>query len=336
MAEEPDDAVREFADRGVISLLESPRNLAELLRLVDDKVAQRLDFQRAEPVNRSFIPEDLQKREADVVYRVPFRVGKRAAWVYVLVEHQSRTDPTMGLRLLSYMVQLWMTQRRGWDDVRTPSSQRRLHTIVPIVLYSGSRRWPSPVSVAALMDLADALAEYVPTFNSLLLNLRETSPEKLQGSALALALRTMQSADIPRDELTAVLRTVGRGLEELPEASKAELMRALRFVYLLIQHKRRADEQEGLVEAMTEEFEASHRAEAKEAFMTGAQALEAKGRKQGRKEAYCQLLLEQLQTKFGPLDGSQEAALLALDEARMKDLGIRILTAASMDELGLH
>src|SRR5438874_1925582 len=92
-------------------LLEDPANLRDLLRIVEPEVAERLDFTRAERVNRSFIPADFQKRESDLIFSVPWRggEGRRAldVWVYVLLEHQSRPDPLMPLRLLVCMVQLW-------------------------------------------------------------------------------------------------------------------------------------------------------------------------------------------------------------------------------------
>jgi flagellar biosynthesis/type III secretory pathway protein FliH len=62
--EETEPPIREFADRGVLWLLESPRNLHDLVALLSQQIAEHLDFDRAERVNRSFIPEDLHKRDA--------------------------------------------------------------------------------------------------------------------------------------------------------------------------------------------------------------------------------------------------------------------------------
>src|SRR5438067_6705921 len=110
------EVIREFNDRGTLWLLEDPANLRDLLRIVEPEVAERLDFTRAKRVNRSFIPADLQKRESDLIFAVPWRDGEFKAagqvWVYVLLEHQSRPDPLMPLRLLLCMVQLWESQRR--------------------------------------------------------------------------------------------------------------------------------------------------------------------------------------------------------------------------------
>src|SRR5579872_6665530 len=162
---EPQPAtVREFADHATLWLLESPENLRELLRLVATEVAERLDFRRAERLNRSIIPDSLQKQEADLLFRVPYRESKREVWIYLLVEHQSRPDRLMGLRLLSYMVQIWETQVRGWEDARTPKGQRRLHPIVPMVFYTGRRRWSSPLTLQAVMEAPGELARFIPVF----------------------------------------------------------------------------------------------------------------------------------------------------------------------------
>jgi predicted transposase YdaD len=120
MPADAEPPIREFADRGVLWLLESPRNLEDLVRIVAERVAVRLDFARAEREERTFVPDSLRKQEGDVLFRVPFREGRRAVWIYILLEHQSRPDRTMGLRLLSYMVQVWTKQCRGWEDARTP------------------------------------------------------------------------------------------------------------------------------------------------------------------------------------------------------------------------
>src|SRR5579862_5422199 len=98
VSEEAEPPIREFADRGVLWLLEPPRNLRDLLALVAHEIADRLDFDRAERINRSFIPEDLHKQEADLLYRVPYRKGKGKGevWIYILLEHQSRPDRLMG------------------------------------------------------------------------------------------------------------------------------------------------------------------------------------------------------------------------------------------------
>lgn len=67
------EVIREFMDRGVLWLLEDPANTGELLRILEPDLATHLDFQRAQRVNRSLIPADLQKQESDLIFSVPYR-----------------------------------------------------------------------------------------------------------------------------------------------------------------------------------------------------------------------------------------------------------------------
>ena len=67
------DVIREFNDRGTLWLLEDPEHLRSLIQILEPELADRLDTDHAERVNRSLIPADLQKKESDLIFRIPFR-----------------------------------------------------------------------------------------------------------------------------------------------------------------------------------------------------------------------------------------------------------------------
>src|SRR5205085_3210259 len=102
-------------------------------------------------------------------------------------------------------------------------------------------------------------------------------------TAMALVLRALQAVEEPRTELAKVLEEVVRHLDRLPESEQNQWQRAMQYLYLLVRHKREAEEQEDLFEVMDEAVE-KRLAEAEEAKMTGAQVLLAQGRREGRKE----------------------------------------------------
>ena len=81
--------IREFEDRGLLWLLESKENLRNLVQLLAREIADKLDFSQAQRHNRSQIPDNLHKQEADLIYRVPFQQGSSLEyiWIYVLLEH---------------------------------------------------------------------------------------------------------------------------------------------------------------------------------------------------------------------------------------------------------
>ena len=340
MTEESEPPIREFADRGTLWLLESPDNLHGLIRLLSREVADRLDFSKAERINRSFIPEDLQKQEADLLYRVPFREGKRFLWIYVLLEHQSKPDRTMGLRLLSYMLQIWQVQVRAWQDAKVPVSKWRLHPVVPVVFYTGKRVWSSPISLSALMEPLPLLERFVPQWETLFLKLQEMPGETLAAanSPIAEVLRALQVADASHATLARVLGDVVAHLDKLPEAEQAGWRRAMHYLYLLVRHKREFEEQESLFEIMNEAVE-RRAEEVEEARMTGAQVLLAQGRREGRKEGReegrHEMLLEMLEAKFGVLSEELIAKVNALTDRQTKEMVKRVLAASTVAELGL-
>lgn len=92
--------VTKFDDHTTLWLLEDPLQLHGLIQILDPDLADRLDFARASRINRSFIPADLQEKESDLIFEVPF-LGEQGVevWVYILLEHKSEPEAEVGLQL---------------------------------------------------------------------------------------------------------------------------------------------------------------------------------------------------------------------------------------------
>jgi len=329
------DIIREFPDRGTLWLLESPENLREFIRLLGHELADRLDFVRAERINRSLVPADLHKQEADLIYRVPFLADGREVLIYLLLEHQSKVDRFIGLRLHSYMGKLWEAQARAWEDQHTPQAKRWLSPIIPIVFYTGTRRWKHPLTLDAAMDLPEALAGFVPRHDILSLKLLEMPPEALTGSAIALALRVLQAVDAPLVELSPLLSNAVAGLDALSLEHQAEWRRALHFLLLLIYHRRAAQEQDELNLVIREAVSRQHKEEVDQMVTSSAQVHLEEGRVKGRVEGRTETLLEQLECRFGPLPARVTSAVRALPPARLQEITRQVINAQSLADLHL-
>lgn len=349
------DVIREFNDRGTLWLLEDPANLRDLLRIVEPEVAERLDFSRAERVNRSFIPADLQKRESDLIFRVPFLQPAQEGpevWVYVLLEHQSRPDLLMPLRVLESMVELWRTQVREWEDTRASSAQRRLRPVIPLVFYTGQRRWRGPLRLADLMRAPAELERFIPGWETLFLNLHRASPETLTRIATAVgwALRVLQAEGAPRDQLEQVLSAAMAGLEGLTEEQAGQWVRVAWFLLLLVFHRREGAEYTQLGRLIREQAEESKfrlNEEVERMGKTMAQLVEergeAKGRAEGRAEGEmrgeAKGLRRALETvllrRFGALPPAVEAALAVADLDTLDGWLRAAATANTLAEVGI-
>ena len=163
-----DTQVGHFADKSARWLFRQKENVQGLIRILAENLEKHLDFQRLKVLNRSFVDDTLRDLQSDMVFSVPFRDATQGedVTVYILIEHQSTVDRMMGFRLLFYMCQIWNEQRGELERSRVPRSRWRLRPIIPIVYYTGSQRWETPLSLSALMDVPDVLSRFVPRYDT--------------------------------------------------------------------------------------------------------------------------------------------------------------------------
>jgi len=83
-----------------------------------------------EKYNKEFITSKFEKRESDNIYKIPkFNM-------YVIIEHQSQIDYKMSERITEYSVELMRDINKN-----NKSQIGNSAIIVPIVLYTGNRKW---------------------------------------------------------------------------------------------------------------------------------------------------------------------------------------------------
>lgn len=266
------------------------------------------------PARQRYVLPDLRKLESDLVVEVPFRLGEHAVWIYILLEHQSEPDRTMPLRLLGYMVELWKAQVRRFEENKTPDW--RLYPILPVLFYTGSRRWSAPLQLEGLMDLPEALAKYVPRFETLFLSLQETSDEELSDSALGYGLLALREADAPDATFEQALRRALAGIEGQSGANQTAWEAVLLFVYQLVVHHREPRELNVLVQLADQELTSGRRQQVEEILMTGAEALIQQGVQQGE----IRTLQRQIVKRFGANTGLAQSQVARLSSAQLDEL----------------
>ena len=101
-------------------------------------LADELDFDTLEPLPTDRISGALVQRRSDLLCKVRFRGG----WLYLLIllEFQSRSDPFMALRILTYTCLTYEELiRRG--EIQ-PGNE--LPPLLPVTIYNGRSRWGLP------------------------------------------------------------------------------------------------------------------------------------------------------------------------------------------------
>ena len=173
--------------------------------------------------DRSFVDPDLRDTESDLLFSIRRKAGAPPAWLYVLVEHQSRPDRWIRFRLLKYCCRIWDRSRRQFPR------ERRLRPIVPLVFYQGPGRWRHATEFAELF--ADSIRDWpwVPRFAHLLVDQSRENPQAVRGLLHGRIAQLMMMARY-RHRRHALRRAVQLLAELLPHADQ-DAVRTL-VVYL--------------------------------------------------------------------------------------------------------
>ena len=147
-------------------LFSNPELVRDLIMgFIPDDWLHSLDYATLEKVPGSYISDDFQQREDDIVWRV--KVGGDWLYLYLLIEFQSSVDKYMALRMMVYVGLLYQDLIKRGEVL----ADGRLPPILPIVLYNGSQRWTAATDVADLIPLVPGLVEqYKPRLSYLLID----------------------------------------------------------------------------------------------------------------------------------------------------------------------
>ncbi|NNH68867.1 transposase [Nocardia uniformis] len=296
----------------------------ELRAVLPEAVAAQIDWTRLRPQSCSFVSAELRARFSDVLFVT--RWAGREAFVYVLLEHQRKSDPLMAFRMLAYVVRIWERY------LETNPAAKRLPAVIPVVVYAGAdgAPWSHSVEVADLVDvepsMAAALAGLLPRMRFVLDDLATVDAAALlarQPARVRVVLTLLKSAPGNRH----LERDLSSLIADLMTLTTAELDRVLEYILVV------GDTVVGDLLPVIDQLGP----EIKEAFVTTAERLRAEGLAEGlaegRAEGRAEMLIEQLSQKFGSVPSAVADAIRAQDPARLQAMGRRVLTAATLGDV---
>ncbi|MDE0269987.1 MAG: Rpn family recombination-promoting nuclease/putative transposase [Gammaproteobacteria bacterium] len=130
------------------SLFALPQVEADVLRIVAAGWVHLLDLDTLERLSAEHPSADLTLRAGDLAWRVRFRVGRLAdgkrPWLLSPTELQSTHDSSMAERQFEYTGRHIRALRREGVVAREGEEPR----VLPVVVYSGSGRWPRRPALA--------------------------------------------------------------------------------------------------------------------------------------------------------------------------------------------
>lgn len=264
------------------------------------------------------------------------RLGERRVLLYLLLEHQSRPDPAMPRRMLTYMTRIWREHARTHRGAPLP-------VIVPIVLHHGEGGWTAPRRLGEMLDWDEAtravLAPHVPDFELLVDDLARVPEAELLargGAALGrLVVWVLRATRVGFDPALnpALIERWAAELNEAqlggPEEAFLHLMQ-----YLLSTEEGAAPfealEKAPLSERVREIVMGSYQHRwMQEGEARGRAEGEARGEARGRAE----LLLKQLRLRFHEVPEALERRVREASIEELDRWGERVLSADALERV---
>ena len=114
---------------------------------------KELDFSTAEKYNSEFTTDKkLTRRASDIIWKIRNKKNDQWLYIYILLEFQSKPDPSMALRMMSYMSLLYLELYETKQFVKdAETGYPKLPPILPLVLYNGKVRWHKALDVNDLI-----------------------------------------------------------------------------------------------------------------------------------------------------------------------------------------
>jgi len=201
-------------------VLGDPESAGTFLREhLPPEVVSLLGPERPEPVESSFVDEELTQHQSDLLFRVHLRTGTNAL-AYVLMEHKSSPDPLARLQLLRYIVRILVS----WYD---KNKRLPLPPVLPVLAHHGPRGWRISCEFADLFgDLPAPIRQYLPSFRHALVDLAGIDDGALSAQArLRAFLKALKY--VQRSELPLLMQVL---LAEVPALEDADVILILRYI----------------------------------------------------------------------------------------------------------
>lgn len=303
----------------------------DLLRdIVGERWVELIDLDSGEQVNASFVSPRHEKRESDVIWKFRRKDREEPVYIYILMEFQSRPDPTMPVRLMGYVGHFYqnLTANQG------AAGRRRLPLVIPVVVYNGQERWNEATDLGSMLGPLDPSAEiYRPQLRYKLVDEALFSREELA----ALGTPVAELFSIERSRGWAEVFNSVKRLRLIILPDEASLKRTFEtWLQAVILPRLGLPEEsgepltlEGFETMLADSIDRWNRELREKSIREGLQEGLEKGTRQGE----ARVLLRLLQRKFGPLASGVEERILSADGDRILAWADRVLTAASLDEV---
>ncbi len=321
-----------------------------LCGFIDAPWVKQLNFSTLEKVNNEYITDKkLKKRANDVVWKI--RCKDQWLYIYILLEFQSKPDPSMALRIMTYLGLLYLElYETGQFTKDKTTGYPKLPPVLPLVLYNGKTKWHKALDVSDLIiESPLGLEPYRPHLRYCLIDENDYSnhdlaPLKNLGAALFRLEKSQTEADVHEilkhlidwlnlPDQQALNRAFAVWLVEValpkwhPTAKFPEISTLEGVNNMLAE----------TIQGWYAEAEAKGKAKGEaKGFKKGEATGFKKGEAQGEFKGQAKSLVFLLETKFSSLNKEQKSIIFNLKPAQIEQAMIYIFSATSLEDMFVY
>ncbi|AEX84509.1 hypothetical protein Marpi_0050 [Marinitoga piezophila KA3] len=263
-------------------------------------------------------------KESDLLFKVKY--FENEVYLYLLIEHQSTVDYLMQFRILEYMVRIWKNYiNEHKKESRTKGF--KLIPIMPIVFYTGKRKWTAENWFMKKVENWEMFDEYTPKFKYEVIDLSQISEEQLINIKNALGLLlALNKAE--RNKIQKIIYEIKEELEKLPDKEKEKFRNYVNGVIkTLVKRNGELELPEEVFEEEVENMFENFVKAVNEAIHDALEKGYKEGMEKGKKDGFQQGIQEGIQEGIqqgiqqGILEGERRKAITLLRVQLLKKFG---------------
>ena len=142
----------------------------EARKFINKYLQLKMEIQKdeIELYNSSYVTEEYKSKESDIVYKLKNRS------IFFLIEHQSTIDLSMPYRIENYAMQIINT---AIDKEECKKSNYLYPKVIPIVLYTGNKKWKAKLSFSDVQEKLEGYEEQKESYK--IVDINNYEDEKL-------------------------------------------------------------------------------------------------------------------------------------------------------------
>ena len=138
------------------------------MALINQAIKTKLKAEEIEKYTSSFVNKIFENREADIVYKYKNKN------IFFLIEHQTKIDYSMPYRILEYEIEI---MKSAIDIKKVKNKEYKLPLVIPIVLYTGKKRWDAKRYLEESQETLDGVKIKAGNYN--LVDINDFTKEEL-------------------------------------------------------------------------------------------------------------------------------------------------------------